>query len=44
MAVPTLTIVALAIRLADHLKRVARAAPPIELGARRSARPALEPV
>ena len=41
---PTFTIVALAIRLADHLKRVARAAPPIELGARRSARPALEPV
>jgi hypothetical protein len=41
---PTMTIVALAIRLADHLKRLARAAPALDLRTRREARGALEAV
>jgi len=41
---PTVTIVALAIRLADHLKRLACAEPAIDLRMRRAARAALEPV
>jgi choline dehydrogenase-like flavoprotein len=41
---PTFTIVALAIRLADHLKQLARAEPAIDLRARRAARATLEPV
>lgn len=41
---PTLTIVALAVRLADHLKRLARAAPAVDVRARRDARSALEPI
>jgi choline dehydrogenase-like flavoprotein len=41
---PTFTIVALAIRLADHLKRLARAERPSARRARDRARPALEAV
>jgi choline dehydrogenase-like flavoprotein len=40
---PTFTIVALAIRLADHLKRLACAEPVTDLRVRRPARAALEP-
>jgi choline dehydrogenase-like flavoprotein len=41
---PTFTIVALAIRLADHLKQLARAEPAVALRTRLDARAALEPV
>ncbi len=41
---PTFTIVALAIRLADHLKQLARAERPVARRAPQIARAALEPV